>query len=217
MHNKHLPLKESSILIISQPASSGDLATCLHLPQANAENTVRAGGDGRTQGTGRPRPRTSSSSFPFLLLLFPSFFLLHPQLQSQRQYKRLLTQRQPTPQANPVFCHTQQRPGSRVNNLHILNTSPIMSAPTENVSTNGVAPETQQPAADSQTPSAPAEPNAKVGYLVEAGEIGKGRCSVRRRISSKWLTILLGLFWQDRSRRMFFPSLFFNSIMSISC
>lgn len=57
-----------------------------------------------------------------------------------------------------------------------------MSAPTENVSTNGVAPETQQPAADSQTPSAPAEPNVKVGYLVEAREVGKSRCSVRRRI-----------------------------------
>lgn len=57
-----------------------------------------------------------------------------------------------------------------------------MSAPTENVSTNGVAPETQQPAADSQTPSAPAEPNVKVSYLVEAREVGKSRCSVRRRI-----------------------------------
>ncbi|AAW41952.1 hypothetical protein CNBB0630 [Cryptococcus deneoformans B-3501A] len=45
-----------------------------------------------------------------------------------------------------------------------------MSAPTENVSTNGVAPETQQPAADSQTPSAPAEPNAKVYF----GKIARG-------------------------------------------
>ncbi|OWZ70026.1 hypothetical protein AYX14_04605 [Cryptococcus neoformans] len=45
-----------------------------------------------------------------------------------------------------------------------------MSAPTENVSTNGVAPETQQPAADSQTPSAPAEPNVKVYF----GKIARG-------------------------------------------
>lgn len=121
-----------------------------------------------------PRHLSSHSlSFSFL-----PFFHPHSQLQSQRQYKRLLPNANPRHKQTPCSAIPTSDLDRELTTSIFLSTSPIMSAPTENVSTNGVAPETQQSAADSQTPSAPAEPNVKVRYLLEAEEVtGKGRCS----------------------------------------